>query len=100
MRLRLRLLHRFGQRRHNLERVPNNAVVGHLENWRVPVLVDGNDCARRAHAGEMLNGARDTDRNVQSRTHVPSRLTDLIRVRTPTFVSYGARGPNSGVAKG
>src|SRR6185503_14643577 len=37
------LLDRLGQRRHDLEQVAHDAVVGNLEDGRIGVLVDGHD---------------------------------------------------------
>src|SRR5438552_16363135 len=69
--------HRFGQRGHHLERVADDAVVGHLEDRRVRVLVDGHDAARRRHPGEVLDRARDRDRDVEpGRDRLPG-LADL-----------------------
>src|SRR6185369_14055005 len=43
----------------DLEQVADDAVVGHFEDRRVGVLVDGNDGARTLHADQMLNRTRD-----------------------------------------
>src|SRR5690349_4482209 len=87
----LRLTHRARERGNDLEDVADDAVVGDLEDRRLLVLVDGDDRLRRAHAGEVLNGAGDADRDVQLRTHLPSGLADLVGVGTPPFVGHGAR---------
>ena len=48
-----------------LEEVCNNAVVRHLEDWSLRVLVDSRDHLTILHAGQVLNGARDTNGYVQ-----------------------------------
>jgi hypothetical protein len=47
----------------------------------------------------MLDGAGDSDRDVQLRAHLPAGLTDLIAVRTPTVVGHGARGADRRIAE-
>src|SRR5262249_51753370 len=49
----------------DLEQVADNAVVRDFEDGRVGVFVDGNNRVRPFHADEMLNGARDTQREIQ-----------------------------------
>ena len=48
-----------------LEEVCNNAVVRHLEDWSLRVLVDSRDHLTILHACQVLNGARDTNGYVQ-----------------------------------
>ena len=43
------------QRRDNLEQVPDDPVVGHLEDRRIWILVDRDDGLRPFHADEMLD---------------------------------------------
>src|SRR5688572_16851572 len=51
--------------RQDLEQVADQAVIGDLEDRRLLVLVDRDDDLGILHAGEMLNGARDADCDVQ-----------------------------------
>ena len=44
---RLELLDRFAQRRDDVEEVADDAVVGHVEDGRFGVFVDGDDVLRR-----------------------------------------------------
>src|SRR5882757_4377346 len=69
------------QFRQRLVEIGDQAVVGHLEDRRLLVLVDGHDNFRILHAGEMLDRSRDADRNVQLRRHDLSGLADLPVVR-------------------
>src|SRR5437764_172477 len=60
----LQLLHLFGQLRHCLEEIGHQTVVRHLEDRRLGVLVDRDDRLRILHPREMLDRARDADRDV------------------------------------
>src|SRR5690606_4516501 len=53
--------------RNDVEQVAHQAVVGHREDRRFRVLVDGDDGLRVLHAGQVLDRARDADRDVQGR---------------------------------
>ena len=53
------------QLRHDLEQVAHEAVVGDLEDRRLGVLVDRDDHLAVLHAGEVLDRARDADRDVE-----------------------------------
>ena len=75
------------ERRRNLEDVALNAVVGDLENRRLGVLVDGDDGARALHADQMLNRARDAERDVQLRRHRLTRAANLALHRQPAVVA-------------
>ena len=47
----------------------------------------------------MLNRAGNSAGDVEIGTHLPSRLSDLIAVRTPAVVGYGARGTHGRIAE-
>jgi hypothetical protein len=49
------------------KQITNDAVVGHLEDRRLASFIDGDDRARALHADEVLDRARDAERNVQLR---------------------------------
>src|SRR3546814_8664082 len=53
-----------GEFRHGVEQVRDEADVGDLEDRGVLVLVDGDDGLGVLHPGEVLDRARDADRNV------------------------------------
>src|ERR687889_895704 len=55
--------------RQELEQIPDEAVVGDLEDRRLLVLVDGDDDLGVLHAGQVLDGARDAHRDVEVRRH-------------------------------
>src|SRR6185503_10675409 len=94
-----RLAHRLRQRRHDLEHVAYDTIVGDLEDGRLPVLVDRDDRLRRAHTREVLDGAGDTNRDVELRAYLSSSLTDLVGMRAPALVSHRARRANGGFAE-
>src|SRR6185312_5769812 len=50
------------QLRQRLEQVRDQSEIGDLKDWRLAVLVDGDDHLAVLHAGEMLDGTRDADR--------------------------------------
>src|SRR5947209_13846695 len=66
------------KRRHDLEDVAHDAVIGDLEDGRFLVLVDRDDRLGRTHSGEMLNRSGDAHGDVQLRAHLTSRLADLV----------------------
>ena len=48
-----------------LEQISNDAVIGDLEYRRLGVFVDGYDYFAVFHSGQMLNGARNANGNVE-----------------------------------
>jgi hypothetical protein len=83
------------QFRHDLEEVADEAVVGDLEDRGFFVLVDGDDDLRVLHAGEVLDGARDADGDVEFRGDDLAGLADLVVVRGVARVDRGARGADA-----
>src|SRR6185436_972103 len=77
----LLFLKRLGEFRDRLEQVGHQSVIRHLEDRRVLVFVDGDDDLAVLHAGQMLNRARDADRDVEFRRHDLAGLADLVVVR-------------------
>src|SRR4029079_14078017 len=61
----------------NFEQVADNRVVGHFENWRVGIFVDRNDGVRSFPADQMLDGAGDTEREIQLRRDGLARAPHL-----------------------
>src|SRR2546422_5146603 len=86
----------LGQRRDHLEEVGHDAVIGDLEDRRLRVLVDGDDDLRGAHAGQVLDGARDAEAEVELGRDRAAGLADLEAVRPPAGVHRGARGADGG----
>src|SRR5665213_1465577 len=74
---RCKLLQQLAQFRDDFEQVPDQAVVRHLENGRLGVLVDGDDGAGVLDAGEMLNRTGNADRDIQLRGDDLAGLPDL-----------------------
>src|SRR5216117_1237843 len=88
------LLELLRQLRHDLEQVADDAVVGDLEDRRLRVLVDGDDHLRRAHAGQVLDRARDAEAHVELGRDGPAGLADLESVRPRSPPSGAPRSPS------
>jgi hypothetical protein len=80
------------QFRQDDEKVPDEAIVGDLEDRRFLVLVNGNDDLRILHPGEMLDGAGDADRDVEIGGNDLAGLADLPVIRRIAGIDGGARG--------
>src|SRR6266850_2151968 len=93
------LLHRFGERGHELEEVAHDAVVGDLEDVGVGILVHRDDDLRRRHPREMLDRAGDPERDVQVWRDGLPRLSHLLFVRPPARVGHGARRAGRGAER-
>src|SRR2546427_578873 len=75
------LLELGAQERHHLEEVPHDPVVGDLENRGLGVLVDGADHLGGPHPGQVLDGPRDPEAQVELGRDGPSGLSDLVAMR-------------------
>src|SRR5947209_520600 len=87
---------RLGQLGHRLVEVGDQAVIRHLEDRRVLVLVDRDDHLGILHAGQMLDRARNADRDIKLRRHHLAGLADLPVVRRISGIHRGARGADAG----
>src|SRR5437588_11709576 len=96
----LRLAHGLRERRYDLEHVADDAVVRHFEDRRFLVPIDRDDRLGGAHSGEVLDGTRDPDRDIQLRTHLPPRLADLVGMWPPALVGDGTSRTDRAVAQG
>src|SRR5947208_1093074 len=67
----------LGQLGKRLIEVGDQAIVGDLEDRRLLILVDRHNHLGILHAGEMLDRARNADRNVQFRRHHLAGLAHL-----------------------
>ena len=56
------LFQRRDHRRHDLEQIAHDPVIGDFENRRLGVLVNRDDRPRAFHADDVLNRARDAER--------------------------------------
>src|SRR5688500_11266276 len=70
----------FGQLRHDLEQVADQADVRDLEDRRLFVLVDGDDHLRILHTCEVLDRAGNADRNIDFGCDNLAGLADLVIV--------------------
>ena len=91
----VRLLELLGQLRDDLEQVADQADVGDLEDRRVLVLVDRDDDLRILHAGEVLDRARNADRDIDFGGDDLAGLADLIVVGRIAGVDRGAAGADA-----
>ncbi|EAU69294.1 hypothetical protein STIAU_7966 [Stigmatella aurantiaca DW4/3-1] len=87
---------RLAQLGQHLEEVRHEAVIGHLEDGGLGVLVDGHDGLRALHARQVLDGTADARGDVELRGHDLARLADLQVVGHPARVTHRARGAHRG----
>ena len=82
----------FGQGGHDFEDVGDYAVVGDFEDGGVGVFVDGDDGAGAFHADDVLDGAADTEREIEFWGDSLAGAADLALHGEPAFVADGTRG--------
>ena len=70
--------------------VANDAVVGDFKDGSFGVAVDGDDGFALVHAGEVLDGAGDSDGDVGLRLNGFAGLADLLGVGAPACIDDGA----------
>lgn len=46
------------------EQISDKSMIGHLENWRFWIFINGNNGFGIFHSGQMLDGPRDTNSDV------------------------------------
>ena len=92
---RLRGLEGLDQHRGDLEQVAADAVVGDLEDRRGVVLVDRDDALGLAHTGLVLDGAGDTESDVDLRVDGLAGLTDLMVGSEPAGVDGNTGAANN-----
>ena len=78
--------------RQGLEQVRHQAVIGHLEDRGLFVLVDGGDHLGILHTGQMLDGAGNAHRKVKIGRHHLAGLADLIIIGHIARIHRGAAG--------
>ncbi len=93
-------LHFGGQGGHDLEEVSHDPVVGDLEDRGRGVGVDRDDHARTHHPDDVLDRARDPDRDVELRRDRPPGLADLKGGRSPPRVRDRTRGSHRCAERG
>src|SRR5450756_2598331 len=86
----------LGKGRHHFEEVVDDSVVGVLEYRGVRVLVDSNHQVRALHAGHVLEGAADPDREVELRFHRLAGYAHLAVLGQPPGVDDRAAGREVG----
>src|SRR5215218_7136647 len=85
-----------GQFWDNFEQIADEADVGDLEDRRLVVLVDGDDGLGILHPGEVLDGARNADGNVELRSDDLAGLANLVIVGRIARIDRGAAGADGG----
>src|SRR5439155_11507037 len=83
----------------DLEEIPDDPVVRDLEDGRVGILVDGDDGAGSLHADQMLDRARDAEREIELRRDGLAGAADLALHRQPSGVADGARRRDLGAER-
>src|SRR5579862_316109 len=76
----------------DFEEVADNSIIGYLEDGGVLILVDGGYGARAFHAYDMLNGAADSQREVELGRDGLAGAADLALHGEPAFVADRTRG--------
>src|SRR5215470_14774289 len=84
------------QFRKRLVQVSDQTKVGHLEDWRLFILVDSHNDFRILHTGEMLDRAGNPNRDVKFRCHNLPGLAHLPVVRRIAGINRRARGADGG----
>ena len=84
------------QLRHDREQIADQADIGDLEDRRFLVLVDGDDDLRILHPREVLDRARNADRDIDVGGDDLAGLADLIIVRRIARIDRGARCADRG----
>ena len=79
----------------DLEQVAADAVVGDLEDRRGVVLVDRDDALGLAHTGLVLDGAGDTESDIDLRVDGLTGLTDLMVGSEPAGVDGNTGAANN-----
>src|SRR5260370_15131763 len=82
----LALLDGGRQLRHDHIQVADDAQIAEAEDWRIFVLVDGDDETGGAHAGPILPRAGDAARDVDRRLDRLAGLAHLMRLGHPAAV--------------
>src|SRR5580698_1478221 len=82
--------------RQRLVEIRHQSIVGDLEDGGFLILVDRDDDFRILHAGEMLDGAGNADRDIEVGRHDFAGLTDLPVVRRVTRIDRSARRADRG----
>src|SRR5581483_4455423 len=85
----LNLLH---QRWNNVEQISDHAVIRHLKDGRLRVLINSDHRSRAFHADNMLDRATDAESQVELRRNRLARRPDLAVHRQPAGVADRPRG--------
>ena len=80
----------FFKRRHGIEKIGHQPVIGNLENRRFIILVDGDNHLTVFHAGKMLNGPGNANRNIKVRRDDLAGLANLIIIGNETGIYRSA----------
>mmetsp|Transcript_26413 Transcript_26413/g.53064 ORF Transcript_26413/g.53064 Transcript_26413/m.53064 type:complete len:355 (-) Transcript_26413:70-1134(-) len=83
--------------RARVEEIRDQPIVGHLEDGRLGVLVDGDNCLGVLHAGKVLDGARDANSNVEIGSDHLARLANLHVVRAHARIDGRPRSADGSI---
>ena len=85
----------LSQLRDLFEQVTDQADIGHLEDRRISVLVNGRNHLTILHTSKVLDGTRNTGTQIQLRRNVLPCLTDLKTVIGKSTVNGSTGGTDS-----
>src|ERR1700687_4548103 len=84
-----------GQFGKELEEVVHDSHVGHLEDWGLGILVNGNQERASFNSGQVLERATDAACQVDLGLHGLSRGTNLAGLLHPLGIDHGPRATHS-----
>src|SRR5260370_7824589 len=87
----LRLLDFLNERRHDVEQISDDCIIRNLEDRRLGIFVNRDDAPGTLHTNNMLDGPRDSERQIQLRSDRLSRRSDLPVHAQPSVVADRTR---------
>lgn len=82
--------------RNNVKDIAHNTEISDIEDGGIGVFIHSDDVLGGLHAGEVLDCARDTERDIEVGGHGHAGLSDLGGVVDVACVDGGAGGPDGG----
>ena len=74
--------------------IANDAQIRDVEKWLICVLVHDDDVLCGLHSGQMLDGTRNAQTDIQFRAHGHARLPDLVCRGVHAVINSIAGGSN------
>src|SRR5437899_10308982 len=82
--------------RNYFEEVTDDAVIGDFEDWRILIFIDRDDRLGSLHPDQVLDGAGDSDCDVDLGRDGLAGAADLALHGEPAAIANGARGGKLG----